>query len=701
MKLNKYLFIIFFTVLVTFISHAASLKLAYKSLNEFDYFKAKKLFYSINKKYINPYASYGLATIYVRNDNPFFNLDSASKYINLSYTTFIFKEKPNLFFKFKIDSIGILKMVDSIANKAFLVIQKNDSVTVYNHFLRQNYLANAFILKRAVFLRDELEFNFTLSENKSSFTQQFINTHPQSEFISEAFLVLERQIYSEITKNESDAEYISFLKNHPKNVMQQSAYEKLFQIYKDKSSVAGLTFFVNNYPKAPQNLEAWKLLFSLSVKSFSNFELENFLTIHPNCPLKNSLLTELELNKLQLFSYQKNDYLGFIDSSATAIIPIIYDAVTPFKEGLSVATKNDSVYFINKKNQNVFQQYYSDAYPFNNGVAVVKQSNKWLFINRQGQFISDAYDEVNELSNNCYVFKKNNKYGALDMFAQLLIEPKFEKLGDFKNEFAYYIENGKYGFISKTGYVNKAQYDWISNIGSDNIAIIKQNNKYGLINYKDSTILQAQFDQIIRSKNSIFILVQENSYGYYSGLTNCYLTQINYDYLKEKPSDFYTNGNLLKLLKNTGSKLNRTKQQAFIDFNGKMSIDFGTYDELNFASNNLIKVKRKNNYGFLDRKLNVVIPYKYQQADDFKDSISIVKLKDKISLLNLAGKEIYTTEFDIEKISPHYYLVNSPEKAVINNRGEVFFSQVESIQKSENNSLIITLSNNQLKLIHD
>jgi hypothetical protein len=448
-------------------------------------------------------------------------------------------------------------------------------------------------------------------------------------------------------------------------------------------------------------MEAWKLLFSLSVKSFSSFELENFLSTHPNCPLKNSLLTELELNKLKLFQYQKNDYFGFIDTATTFVIPAIYDAITVFKEGLSVVTKNDSVYYINKKNENVFNQFYTDAYPFNNGIAAVKQNNKWLFINRQGQFISDVFDEINELSNNCYVYKNANKYGALDAYAQLLIEPKFEKLGDFKNEFAYYIENGKYGFINKNGYVHKAQYDWISDMGEDTIAIIKQNNKYGLINKLDSVILTPQFDQIVKAKNGIYILINQNLYGFYNANSGCYLTPITFDYLKEKPADFYTNGNLLKLLKNTGSESARTKQQAFADFNGKLSIDFGVYDELNFANNNLIRVKRKNKYGFLDKKLSVIIPYKYQQATDFKDSIAIVKLKEKTSLLNLTGKEIYTSEFEIEKISTHFYLVNSPEKALINSLGEVIFNQVESIQKSETKTLIITLTNNQLKLIYD
>ena len=407
-KSPKY-FVIFLLLLSSSINlHSTSLNSAYKSLEVFDYFKAKQLFYKLNKKHINSYAAYGLATIYFRNDNPFFNLDSASKFINLSYTTYIFKQKPKLLFNYKIDSLEILKLIDSVANKSLDNVKKTNTVVTYNKFLKQNYLANYFILNKAIYFRDELEFNLVLSKNLSQATQTFINTHPQSEFTNEAFLLLDQQIYNETTKNEKPDEYIYFLEKYPKNSMQQSAYEKLFQIYKNQSSKTGLTYFVNKYPNAPQNMEAWKLLFSLSVKAFTNSELKVFLINHPNCPLKNSLLSDLELNKIQLFSFQKNDYFGFIDTSATISIPAIYDALTPFVEGLSVVTKNDSVFFINKNNKNVFNQFFTEAFTFNNGIAPVKQNNKWLFINRQGQIISETFDEINELSNNYYVFKKQN-----------------------------------------------------------------------------------------------------------------------------------------------------------------------------------------------------------------------------------------------------------------------------------------------------
>ncbi|MGZ3921338.1 MAG: WG repeat-containing protein [Bacteroidia bacterium] len=670
----------------------ASTKSGFKALSIYDYFLAKKQFYKACKKQPDPYAAYGLATIYSRNDNPFFNLDSAAKFISLSYSYFVMKPVKNELSGFKINSSSILALCDTIAFKQWHKIKHNGSVDIYNNFLQKNYLANTLLKEQAIYLRDEIEYNETINKNNSDLTKEFIQTHPQSSFLQEALLLKQRQLYNEQTQNKTAKEYIGFIHHNPANIMVNTALENLYKIYKETSDVGGLSFFINSYPRAPQNTDAWKLLFSLSVKSFSNHELEKFLVEYPAFPFKESILKELKLNKIQLFPYQKEDVYGFIDSTAKLIIKPQYETVTAFSEGLSVVSRNDSVFYINKENINPFNQFYSDAYPFKNGIAAVKQNNKWNFINRQGQLISGNYEEVNELSNEVYVVKLNNKYGAINHFGQLIIEPRFQKLGDFKNEFAYYVEDGKYGFVSKSGYVHKAEFEWISDFNENNIAIIKQSNLYGLINTKGEIILEPSVDLIVKAPMSIFIVVKNGLYGFYSP-AGCYITQIAYDFFKEKPAEFYTNGSVFKLLKKN--------EQALTDVNGKVSIDFETYDEINFASNGLIRVKRKNKYGYADRKLSMVIPYKFDRATDFNDSIAIVECKDKLALINTRGKEIFSSEDEIEKLSAHYYLAGEDKKEVINNHGDKVWSGVEDIQRLTDHLFIITLPGKEIKLLRD
>jgi hypothetical protein len=307
--------------------------------------------------------------------------------------------------------------------------------------------------------------------------------------------------------------------------------------------------------------------------------------------------------------------------------------------------------------------------------------------------VSKPYDEINELSNAIYVVKLKNKYGALDQFGQVILEPKFDKLGDFKNDYAYYIENGNYGFVSKAGTVHKAEFEWISDFNNEQIAVVRQNNKYGLVNVFGKKILECKYDQVIATSSNVFIVVQNNSYGFFSS-QGCFLTPVTFDYFKEKPAEYYTSGQALKLLKKG--------EQAIVDENGHTEINFGTYDEINFAADGLLRVKRKNKYGYLDTKLNLVIPYKYQQAQDFSDSLALVKLKDKYIMINTFGHEVFSTSAEIEKLSSHYYTIDDGDvKHIIDRKGAGILNDVISIQKINARLFIITLENGEIKLLAD
>lgn len=672
-------------------SLAGPIKPGFKALSIFDYFRAKKYFYKAGKKH-KACAAYGLATIYSRNDNPFHNLDSASKYAALAYNAFLTKRVKQQLYGFTVDSATLLRLCDTIAWKQWHRIKKSESRTDFEIFLRDNYLANKLLREQAIYKRDELDYNDVLTANKSGVTDEFIRTHAESAFYADAVLLKQRQVYNEQTAGGTANEFIAFISRHPLSNMLNSAYENLYRIYREKSDTKGLRYFVTNYPKAPQYNEAWKLLFSLTVKSFSNNELEKFLAEYPAFPFKESILKELELNKLILYPYEKDDLFGFIDTTGKLIINNEYDAVTPFSEGLSVVSKNDTAYFINKENTNTFQHYFSEALSFRNGIAAVKQGNKWSFINRQGQPMSDNYDEISELSDETYVVKSNGKYGALNQSGQVIIEPRFQKLGDFKNGFAYYIEDNKYGFVSKNGFAHKASFDWISDFNEGNVAIFKQDNLFGLINCFGNVVLPATMDLIVKAPKGNFLVVKGAQYGFYSA-AGCFITQVSYDYQKEKTADYYTNGTIFKLLKKN--------EQALVDANGRTSIDFGTYDEINFASNGLLRVKKKNKYGYVDRKLSLAIPYKYQIATDFSDSLAVVEFKDEYLLINMQGREIFKSEEPIKKISKHYYVAGDEKMDLLNHRGEKVWSGVKDVQKVSESLYIITLADNNVKLLRD
>lgn len=673
------------------VCHASKLNSAYEALRIYDYFKAKKQFSQLVKRE-NAAAAYGLAIIYRRQDNPFHHLDSAVKYGALA-KLFFQKAKTSIFTykNFRVDSNAIATFCDSVARTYLKRIENKNNVEWMEQFLKRQSHCSASIIQSALQLRDELILEKMVRVNHCDTTRQLLLTYPQNYLLNDAQKVYDRQLYAKLTESKTEEAYKNYLKRYPNTSFSSNAQDALFTIYKTNANKQGLAAYVKSYPQAHQTPEAWKLLFALSVKAYSNQELQGFLNDYPDFPFKTSILKEIKLNNYTLLPFEAGDLQGFIDTSSHIAIAPQFDKVNAFSEGVALVTKGDSVFFINKENQNVFNRYYAEAYDFKNGIAAVMLNNQWFFINRQGQQISGFYDDVSELSNDVYVVKQTNKFGTLDKYAQTIVAPRFTKIGDFKNEKAYIEEDGLFGFIDKQGNITRPHYQWISDFNEYGIAIVQLNNQYGLINANNETILEPKFDQLLYAGKNIFIVVKNNLYGYYSG-KGCFMSEVNYDFKKEKTAAYYTNGFILRLLKK--------EQQAFMDGNGRISIDFGVYDEIAFASQGLIKVKRKNKYGFVNRKLNLVIPYKYDQAEDFKDSLAIVKRKSKMYLLSLTGEELMETEGTITYIAKGFYQHQTTEQnELLNASRKIIYGNVKSLNVLPQGYLLIYLKDASVKVL--
>lgn len=662
------------------------------ALSVYDYFKARRLFLKSNARHYNPYSCYGLALIFSRSDNPFSNTDSAARYLNLGYHYFLKEGKAFAAYGFVVDSFAFRMLADSVADFQLKRAIKLNQSGAYDSFLENNYLASYKWRQKALYLRDELEYNAMLQHNRSDSTRRFMITHPQSSFFHEARILLDRQLYEEWTAPGTAQAFCQFIKKFPYNVVLSLAYEKLFSIYRLNSDARGLAAFVNDYPMAPQNLEAWKLLFSLSVKAYSYEELTLFLNEYPAFPLKHTILKELELNSLVLYPVQRGELYGYINATGQMQVEAVYESATDFYEGLAVVSRNDSVFYINKENRPMFDRYFTEAHVFRNGLAPVSQNGQWFFINRLGQTVPGYYEEISEASGRAYVIKTKGKYGALDLYGQLLLEAQFDKLGDFKNDYAYYTKNGNYGFVSVTGFVHKPEFDWISDFSTAGLAVFRQNGRYGLVNGLGIKILAAQYDQVLKATDGIYILVNGNNYGFFHS-SGCFVSQVSFDYWKDKAPEFYTNGSFFRGIKK--------EEQQIMDANGHVVLSAGVYKEPGLPREGLMKVLKKKKWGYVDKKQNVVIPFRYQFAGDFKDSLAVVMLKDNYLLITVEGKEVFSSSQAIEKISSDYYLVSGEQKTIINRKGQVVLGGVSAVQKLSNGVMAVELNSGEMRLLND
>lgn len=659
---------------------------AYDALSMFDYFKAKQLFYKSQGKYPAE-SSFGLATIFYRNDNPFSNIDSSAKYISICKTQF----KDTITFSlYHINNETINLLTQQISSKGFNTYCTNSSVKNLNYFLSHFYFANDTLLLKSYMSRDELQLNNGLFYQSSDSMSQFLLNYPQSNLLGKAQKAFYDFQYIENTPQKTFTQLQLFIKHYPNNTNMGDAENNLFKLTQQFHSSDSIYNFIKYYSTNLTKEAAWKLLYSISVKKYSKEELTNFLNKYPDYPYNETVIKEILLSQNILIPLKNlHDKFGFIDTLGNWIINPQYDDASTFSEGFASVCKNDSCFYINKEGRKISTNSFEEAESYKDGIAIVKKGNMYYLINRSGQFITRGYEDITESYEKTYVCKLNTTYGAINAKGEIVIPFSYSKLGNFKNKFAYYMSS-QYGLVDIHNKTLQAQWDWVSDVDTNSNAIVKKKDKFGILNVNGQLILKTEYDYIIYCQNEIYLVVKNNLYGFYSSQEKCFITSIDNNYSSSFEPSYYTNGKQFKLLKNN--------EVALVDFNGRYSINFGTYSNLFFAKCDIIRIQKNNKYGFIDRKLKPVTAVEYDKATDYENNIAIASKGTSSFLIDKTGKIIYSIKNGtIEATTNGIYNVKLNELVgLINLDGKLILSiEFESINLIQH-QLYACMQNNEL-----
>ncbi len=623
---------------------------AYKALSIFDYFKAKQLFYKSISKY--PSASaYGLSTIFSRTDNPFSNIDSAAKYISISKN--YFKDSVS-YSGYHINSKSITELSVKIADKGFEVYCNNRSVEQIHYFLVHFYFATDSLLLISYFLRDSLVLAQALTSQSSKKVKEFMLDYPQSSLYSQAKNNYHDFEYAEQTMAKTRVQYQNFIQKFSHNPNVDDAELNLFNMVKNDHSADSLYRFIKKYSTQLTQENAWKLLYSLSVNSYGKDELTAFLTKYPDYPYHQTVIKEIMLsqNKLIPLKYT-NDKFGYIDTLGNWIIKPQFDDAAFYQDGLAAVCKNDSCVYIDKEGHKTTDAVFEETENYKDGIAIVKKGGYYFLMNRSGQIVSKGYEDINPSSGNLFVCKSNAMYGAINAKGEIVVPFTYAKLGNFKNGYAYYMST-LYGLVDLYNKPLIAQWDWISDVDTNSIVIVKKNNRFGLMTVSEEMVISTDYSYITPCVGEIYLVVKNDFYGFFNVKEKCFVTAVEYDYNPTFETNYYTNGKYFKLLK--------MDEVALVDANGRYSINFGSYTNIFFAKCEMIRIQKNNKYGFVDRKLKSITSVEFDKAQDFENNLAIVSKGGSSSIIDKSGKTIYNIKNgDIQTTFNSLFIVKQNE----------------------------------------
>jgi hypothetical protein len=670
--------ILFFFCFLTFNLFSSKIKKAYDAFLIYDYFKAKKLAYTtFSKKPV--LSSYLLAVIYSRNDNPFHQLDSAYKFIEISAVKKWNTNDVKFFKEMKLDT----SLVSSLREKIHLQLfkQQFNSGTTYTANDAEKFLLNyptTIFKQQVIFKRDSVVFHEALKEKSSLKMAQLQLEYPESFYKQQIKEQEEFFRYKEFVSEENPNKIERFIHQFPKSKYVANAQDDLFEIAMMNKNKALLHRYILLFPAHSSVEAAWKMLYTLEIVNYSDNALSNFIAKYPDFPYKKSIERELTLSKQTIFIVKQNEKFGCINELGDTIIPCIYDGLEPFKQGLALAEKDNFFGFIKLSGEALTNFDFDDAESFNEDRAIVNKKGNVYVIDRSGNAISSSFDAISDYNEGIAIVKKNNLFGAINKSGKIEIPVQYQRMGEYVNGICFAQKNDFCGFIDKNGYtLIPFVYEWAENF-KNGIARVKKDNRYGVINQNGHYVIPPIYDRIEEEENGVFMVFKNNSYGYFD-YSGCQLSQLNNTIIEGADKKEYTDGYWMKV--------HDGEEQNLMNKNGKLISEKSGYEEIYLPKNGLLRFLQDDKYGFINLKNKITIKPIYDEAIDFNDSVCVARKKNTQYIINTKGEILFQVKTTLlEKITKDLfvYLSENNENIYCNKSGNMLFSC-----KRENPTLLL------------
>lgn len=265
------------------------------------------------------------------------------------------------------------------------------------------------------------------------------------------------------------------------------------------------------------------------------------LNVHLSLAQESECLTEEEL-----IPYRIKNKWGYSDVNGKIIIPVQYDSAGHFgfnreKKPLATVKVNNSYYRIDKTGQKVMDSITEDlkvgirkALIF----AMLQQQLRELMIALHSDFPNGKYGYIEDkdtilppiynafgFSDKELVALKEDKWKLFTVQGKLLTKHKYDSIYPFNgNEVSIVKNGGKFGLIDKSGQeVLKPQYEEIQPFSSGQKLIIAKDKKgkYGLINKKGDIVDGFKYVKVVRYYYTEFKLFKVYISDTEFGLINC------------------------------------------------------------------------------------------------------------------------------------------------------------------------------------
>jgi len=165
------------------------------------------------------------------------------------------------------------------------------------------------------------------------------------------------------------------------------------------------------------------------------------------------------------------DSYGVVDSNGKILIPMKYDAISSYNDGVAAVKVDGKIGFVNGKGEWVIKPQFEAATSYADiiGVQTKVGSDDWSFIDRTGKAISALTSahlvsdpDGKWLKHDRAVFSQEGKFGYLDSKGNIAIKPQFVFALPFEGKYAPVWNGSSWRFVDKNGNFAPGIFQYLS-----------------------------------------------------------------------------------------------------------------------------------------------------------------------------------------------------------------------------------------------
>ncbi len=290
-----------------------------------------------------------------------------------------------------------------------------------------------------------------------------------------------------------------------------------------------------------------------------------------------------------------------------------------------------------------------------------------------------------------FIVKKNGKYGVVSEKGAVILPLKYNKINSNKNGYTVKL-NEKAGLFNSEGKeIIPISYHWVyTDKIDDNIPIVAElnDNNAGYINTKNEWVIPPTYQYAFDFQQGVARVKKGRNYMYINlkgePVIQDFDNYVIQNYVIEPSDNTYIVG------------VRKECNYMVYDLNGNL---LDTYDGFinNWSGNAIFGVKKGGKWGYIDGYGKVIVPFEYEEVNNFSEGLASVRKDGKWGYINPKNEVVIPIEFTNKEVGSfknggaEYYTDSGA--GLINLKGEIIAEpKYDSIEYVNGNIAIVSFN---------